>query len=110
MLYIFLVRHFTMNHNVIHPQSIPIKHSKKTQEIVEIFDNTTLKSSNSELSSKYSKFNRQAKTIKKQHNFNINVNQKIQDQLPSEQSDHKNQCYNSENQQLHLLSNQNNVR
>ncbi|XP_020296451.1 structural maintenance of chromosomes protein 3 homolog isoform X2 [Pseudomyrmex gracilis] len=104
------IRHFTMNHNVIHPQSIPIKHSKKTQEIVEIFDNTTLKSSNSELSSKYSKFNRQAKTIKKQHNFNINVNQKIQDQLPSEQSDHKNQCYNSENQQLHLLSNQNNVR
>lgn len=103
----FLAQNLTMSHN---PYSIPIKHSKKIQEIVEIFRNTTLKSSNSGLSSKYSKLSKQAKMLKKQHIININVNKKIQDQLPSEQIDHKNQCYNKETPQSHLLSHQNNPK
>ncbi|EFN87312.1 hypothetical protein EAI_06082 [Harpegnathos saltator] len=53
-------------HVVTRQQSVLLKHTKKSNDVVEIFHNTTLKSSNSRVSSKYSKLGRGTKYTKKQ--------------------------------------------
>ncbi|CAL1677269.1 unnamed protein product [Lasius platythorax] len=84
-------------HGVIHKQSNPPKSLKKSNDVVEIFHNTTLKSSNSGISSKHSKFGKQTKCVKRHPTET--ANQKIQETLHLERVNHEYQFDNKENEQ-----------
>ncbi|XP_012216078.2 putative leucine-rich repeat-containing protein DDB_G0290503 [Linepithema humile] len=89
---------FNADHAVIHPKPTLSKHLKKSNDVVEIFHNTTLKDSNSVVSSKHSKLSRQAKYVKKQ--LIEPAAQKIQEKSPSEHINHEYQTRKKENQQI----------
>lgn len=88
---------FNADHSVINQKPTLSKHLKKSNDVVEIFHNpTTLKNSNSAMSSKHFKLDRQAKYVKKL----TEPTQKIQEKSPSEHINHKYQIRDKENPQI----------
>ncbi|KAL6422026.1 hypothetical protein ACFW04_010844 [Cataglyphis niger] len=79
-------------------QSNLLKNPKKSIDVLEIFHNTTMKSSNSGISSKHSKFGKQTKYVKR--HSSETANQKIQETLYSdERATDECQFNNKENNQ-----------
>ncbi|XP_032671194.1 uncharacterized protein LOC116844139 [Odontomachus brunneus] len=99
-------------HGITRQQSALLKHTKKSNDVVEIFHNTTLKSSNSRVFAKYSKLGRGAKHAKKQ-NLAKTANQKTREKSHSEHVTREYQFRNKENQQnlgLEMLNRKSNPR
>ncbi|XP_029162109.1 uncharacterized protein LOC114933677 [Nylanderia fulva] len=90
-------------HGIIHQLSNPPKNLKRSNDIVEIFHNITLKSSNSGISnSKHSKFDKQTKRVKR-HPIQT-ANRKIQETPCPERVNHEYQIDNKENEQHQSLN------
>ncbi|EFN66955.1 hypothetical protein EAG_15312 [Camponotus floridanus] len=81
----------------VNNQSNLLRNSKKSKDVVEIFHNTILKSSNSAISNKYSKFDKQTKCVKR-HPSEI-ANQKIQETVYPECANREYKFDNKENEQ-----------
>lgn len=89
---------YNVGHNVSLHQSILPKISKRSSDILEIFHNTTMKSSNSVISNQHSKLDRQTKCIKRQRISDVN-NKRILETSDLEPVNYEYQSHNKKNQQ-----------
>lgn len=90
------------NKGIVRQPSVFLKHRKRSNDVVEIFHNTTLKNSNSGVSGKHFKFDRETKYAKNPHFTEIN-HHKTQEKSCSERANYEHQSCSKETQQSRHL-------